>query len=234
MSSKHFSTTPNYPRSGAKHASNKFSLEMIKNAMKGHCDVSATKEKDEDDINIQWFYILLDVSGSMDDYDSLGAAKEAVEKIFEFLQNDAERKHDRFSLLAFSSDVRKVIDAKRVCDLTLENVTEQLDELCASGGTAIWDAVYFCLPTTERNKMRKMIIHCITDGQDTQSTFCDKERLTAVASRLPNLSLNFINIGPQENTSEYACMASGKGGAYHSQTANLVQDSLQQFSQLLD
>ena len=104
--------------------------------------------------------VLLDVSDSMFGQ-RIVDAREAVEHFLFTLLNPA----DEFFLTAFNHAPRTLTPWTN----TPAVVTEALDALRPSGGTAIYDAVISAMPQIERRNRQRAALLIISDGADTAS-----------------------------------------------------------------
>ena len=199
-------------------------------------NVKSSDESGDDssnDIVKQIVYILIDVSGSMKG-ERLESAKAAAKKIFALLRADKARGNDSIDVITFNDTLTSVTGERVVSQTTQEKFDRKIDRALAQGRTAIWDAIGYCLESTT-SKDEKMIIQCITDGEDVCSRLT-KDDVTALLHKHPSCHLNILHIG--DNDEGTAQMYQSIGGAQQcsfaaSQPEQLVAQSLEMFSQQL-
>jgi Ca-activated chloride channel homolog len=108
--------------------------------------------------------LVLDTSGSMSDT-KMSQAKQALRAC---LKNVAEKKTDRFALVAFSTTVRTFADDLTTCDPDqIEKALKWIDDLQSGGGTAILPALNKALDFRSKDTSRNFTVAFFTDGQPT-------------------------------------------------------------------
>lgn len=108
------------------------------------------------------FAFVLDRSGSMEDGNKIGQAKEALQFIFRNL-NDS----DRFNLITFASEVTPYNDGwQEATGSSVADVLEHIDTISAGGGTAIDEALSTVLDLP-LSSSRPMYVIFLTDGLPT-------------------------------------------------------------------
>lgn len=108
--------------------------------------------------------IVFDTSGSM--IDKLDGVQDAVKHFIE-----TTKPSDEVFIMRFSSDV------ELACDFTDQKsrLLKAVDNLEASGSTALYDALYEGLQKVGRGKHKKKALLLITDGNDTNSDISYRE-----------------------------------------------------------
>lgn len=108
------------------------------------------------------FAFVLDRSGSMDDGNKIGQAKEALKFIFRNLNDD-----DRFNFITFASEVTPYNDGwQEATGSSVADVLEFIDTISAGGGTAIDEALKKVLDLPISSS-RPMYVIFLTDGLPT-------------------------------------------------------------------
>lgn len=179
-------------------------------------------------------YLLLDVSGSMQSRGKLEAAQKALIPLLE-LMKDQKHENNIVSLLTFNDNHEKVYDAVVAKNIQMEMARKKIFDIVAHGCTAIWDTVEWCLQNHESEKERKIIIHCITDGEDTCSKI-DREKLDKLAAKFDQLTFDIVYIGSENDEAALTYQSAQESGLATfscSQPAQLSQVSLNSLSQAL-
>ncbi len=108
--------------------------------------------------------LVLDTSGSMSDT-KMSQAKQALRAC---LKNVAEKKSDRFGIIAFSTTVRTFADELTTCEPDqIEKAIKWIDDLQSGGGTAILPALNKALDFRSKDTARNFTVAFFTDGQPT-------------------------------------------------------------------
>src|SRR5207244_939692 len=106
--------------------------------------------------------LVLDTSGSM-----RGPKMEQARKALKYCLDNLG-KHDRFGLINFATTVNKYRD--NLIDTSADQVSQAkkwVDELEATGGTAIYDALEAALELRTKDEERTFTVVFFTDGQPT-------------------------------------------------------------------
>jgi len=138
---------------------------------------------------------VLDVSGSMAGQ-KIEQARNALKFCLRSLKED-----DRFNIIAFSSTVRRYAENLQPARSTeVDSAIRFLDQLSASGGTNIHDALMEALHSTPQ-KGRFFGVVFLTDGQPTVGVTEDREIISAVEEKnRSNLRIFAFGVGFQVNT----------------------------------
>jgi Ca-activated chloride channel family protein len=109
--------------------------------------------------------LLIDVSGSMEEDDKLGQAKEAA-KIF----LDNMPLQNRIGLMSFSTEIAELHPLSSL-EIARVDITQNIDKLEAYGDTSLYDAVIAAVDVKKadvgENRIRAIVL--LSDGQDTAS-----------------------------------------------------------------
>jgi len=111
-------------------------------------------------------WMVIDISGSMNDQDKIGQAKKAA---LAFL--DQVEPQNRAGLIAFSSEVNTLVDLDTI-ERNKAALKQQVGNLTANGGTALYDALAIAMQKYSSDKGKSERIRAIlllTDGEDTES-----------------------------------------------------------------
>ena len=124
--------------------------------------------------------LVLDTSGSMSDT-KMSQAKQALRAC---LKNVAEKKTDRFGLIAFSTTVRTFSDDLTTCEPDqIEKAVKWIDDLQAGGGTAILPALNKALDFRSKDTARNFTVAFFTDGQPTIDETDPTKIVKAIAAK---------------------------------------------------
>jgi Ca-activated chloride channel homolog len=121
-------------------------------------------------------WLVIDISGSMQDSDKIGQARQAA---LAFVDKAEPQNH--VGLIAFNNNVETLVELDTM-EKNKGALREQIGSLSASGGTALFDAI---LQTSEKfsaagdtNRIRAIVI--LSDGRDTES----KAKIQAVIEKI--------------------------------------------------
>jgi Ca-activated chloride channel family protein len=117
-------------------------------------------------------WLVIDISGSMQDEDKIGQARKAA---LAFL--DKVEKQNRVGLIVFNSEVETVVELDTL-ERNKARLQERINGLIANGGTALFDGTMVALQkftqpegegTQPQPSDRIRAIVVLSDGQDTES-----------------------------------------------------------------
>ena len=126
--------------------------------------------------------LLIDVSGSMGSEGKLDQAKVAAKAFLDKMKNDRVQRDNGVGLSIFSDTVQNMvsIDGLESNESTLR---QQIDNLTANGGTALYDAVPQTLGLLSDSAdcaNRILAIVLLSDGEDTKSATTYGDMLDAI------------------------------------------------------
>jgi Ca-activated chloride channel family protein len=128
-------------------------------------------------------WLMIDVSGSMNDENKIGKAREAAQV---FLDNIALQ--NRVGLITFNSKVNVLVKMDNV-EANKSQLKDQINGLVADGGTALYDAMRVALQQLQDDENTDHIraIVLLSDGCDTSSTPADPaDILTKISASQSN------------------------------------------------
>lgn len=169
--------------------------------------------------------LIIDYSGSMDDYGKMEGAKEAAHIFLDQLQPG----RDRVGLIAFEDSPRTLHSLTLVSETDLQTFKSSISRLAPTGGTAYYDAVYSAILALQSQSGRKVVI-ALTDGDDNQSRYSLNS--TTQLAQENDVPIYTIGLGSDVKASILERMARETGGQYYfspeaSQLAALYQDLAQ-------
>lgn len=132
--------------------------------------------------------ILIDTSGSMrSKIDMVGRAA------LEFIR--ASNPDDEVFLIGFNDEVELLEDYTNDIDL----ITDSLDNIIVTGGTALYDAVYLGIQKAAKGVKPKKAIVVISDGEDRDSYYKLEELVSKVQEEDAQVySIGFVNPTPDK------------------------------------
>ena len=137
---------------------------------------------------------VLDTSGSMS-----GEKIEQAKKALDFCVNNLNTK-DKFSIITFESDVEKFSEKLLSANNeNIENATDFIEKISASGGTNIYDALLSSLELFSDSTNPKIIVF-LTDGQPTVGVTNVDKILNAVSERNEDSRIFVFGVGYDVNT----------------------------------
>ncbi len=131
-------------------------------------------------------WLVIDISGSMRDDDKIVQARQAA---LAFL--DSIESQNRVGLIAFNSDVIKVVDLDTI-ERNKASLKEHIDGLTANGGTALYDALlqtvqeFTSSTSASGDRIRAIVI--LSDGQDTESKTLLRDVTNAISASREDLN----------------------------------------------
>ena len=151
------------------------------------------------------FYMLLDVSSSMDGR-RLKDAKKTLMGLFDIMNET-----DRISIVTFDTKAFFKLKPRPVGQIRRQNeLPICMDRIFAKGMTSIWDAIYLTVEQI-RDKNRKTLVIVLTDGEDNSSKH-SYEQVEKLIAEYPNISLNIVHIdGKGAKNEQYAHLCEGRG-----------------------
>lgn len=159
-------------------------------------------------------YLVVDVSGSMEQDDKLVNAQEALRVFLEQIEGDLER----VGLITFSSDVQERVPLDEL-SRSRTNIAQGIDSLEAYGDTSLLDAVdlaYMRLKTLNDEERINAIV-VMTDGQENNSAI----RLETLVQRIqqgnqqgPPVVVFCIGYGSDADERTLRTLADAGGGEY--------------------
>jgi Ca-activated chloride channel homolog len=158
--------------------------------------------------------LIIDRSGSMDGNNALGNAKTAAKNFVDRLTLN-----DECALISFSTVAS--YDQSWTSNKTL--MKNAISSLAATGGTALWDAVYTATFYIKSRTKRKAIV-LLTDGDDNQSQRSYNEALAAVKSA--GAVVYAIGLGSSLTPARLKDMSTSTGGKYYSATTSTDLDEI--------
>jgi Ca-activated chloride channel family protein len=142
--------------------------------------------------------LVLDTSGSMRENGKLDQAKKALN----YCLNSME-KGDRFALINFATTVNRYKDG--LLEVSSDQVTQAkkwVDNLDATGGTAIYDALESALALRTKDEGRGFLVVFFTDGQPTiGETNIDKILKNTFGKNTTNTRIFSFGVGDDVNAS---------------------------------
>jgi len=152
--------------------------------------------------------LIIDRSGSMNPFfgpNKLRDARNAAKKFLDRLSSS-----DEAALISFNDRVS--FDHAWTSNLVL--VKNEIDNLRAGGGTAVWDAVAQGVVWT-RNRLKKKVIILLTDGKDNNSSTTLQQAVDA--AKAAGIIVFTIGLGNAAEIpeSELRYLASQTGGQYY-------------------
>jgi VWFA-related protein len=173
--------------------------------------------------------LVMDISGSMDKNDKIGAAKEAAKTYVSGM-----RSGDQAGLIAYDTHVYNIQPV--TSDITA--LTSAIDGLQTGSDTAMYDALIEAEKTLENISGRKAII-VLTDGMDNQSGYTAEDVIASID--VSGLSISAIGFGDVSATGQAGmdeaglrALAERAGGQYAFATdAQTLSALYQQYGQSL-
>ena len=140
--------------------------------------------------------LVLDTSGSMRENGKLDQAKKALNYCLNSLD-----KSDRFALINFATTVNRYKDGLLDADADqVGQAKKWVDNLEATGGTAIYDALESALALRTKDEGRTFLIVFFTDGQPTiGETNPDKILKNTFAKNTANTRIFTFGVGDDVN-----------------------------------
>jgi len=127
-------------------------------------------------------YLVVDTSGSMAEGNKLGSTKEALRTFVEQIRGE----RDQVGLIDFASGIKGFAPLRPIDDTARNDLLTQIDEMDASGGTALVDALFDAVDDllTQSDSESINAIVVMTDGQENESnrTINELQRLVAEQS----------------------------------------------------
>lgn len=165
--------------------------------------------------------LIIDRSGSMDPFfgpNKLRDAQNAAKKFLDRLSNK-----DEAALVSFNNRVS--FDQGWTSNIQL--VKNEIDNLSAGGGTAIWDAVTQGVVWT-RDRQKKKVIILLTDGKDNSSSTTLQQAVSA--AKASDIIVFTIGLGNAAEIpeSELRYLASQTGGQYYRTPNSTELDAIYQ------
>ncbi|MFB0537509.1 MAG: VWA domain-containing protein [Anaerolineae bacterium] len=166
--------------------------------------------------------LLIDHSGSMDDYGKMQGAREAAKAFLANLQDE----RDRIGVTAFDHQESELYALSPISGADRAALNAKVDRLDAEGGTAYYDAVYNAVLQLQNQPGRKVVI-ALTDGIDEDSHRSLNSAIKfAQESKVP---IYTIGLGRDVYEGVLEKMAQETGGWYYfspeaSQLAALYED----------
>jgi len=132
--------------------------------------------------------ILIDVSGSM-----RNKIEMVTKSALAFIK--ASNPEDQVFLVAFNDQVDLLEDYTN----DIDTITDSLDNIIVTGGTALYDAIYLGVQKAQKGTKPKKAIVVITDGEDRDSYYKLDELLAKVQeSDVAVYCIGFMNAAPEK------------------------------------
>jgi len=156
------------------------------------------------------FTAVLDVSGSMGG-PKLAQAKEAIHHALHRLHDG-----DYFALVTFSSDVKCVMAPAELNSHTRKVVASALDEIQATGMTALAGGLEMGITQTVNNLRATSMILLLSDGQaNVGQTDLEKIGYTARQAQEKGVTISTLGVGRDYNEALMVEIALQAGGRYY-------------------
>jgi len=163
------------------------------------------------------FTAVLDVSGSMGGA-KIEAAKRAVQDAVTRLQEG-----DVFSLVAFSTSVRTLLQAERVDAALQGRVRSLIQELSAGGQTALCGGLEEGIASAVAARRATNLVLLLSDGQaNVGETDVEAVGRRALAARAEGITVSTLGVGSDYNEALMAEIAIDGGGRFY-HLANATQ-----------
>ncbi len=135
--------------------------------------------------------LVLDVSGSMQENNKIGSAKEGAKMLIKTLSAS-----DSFSLIAFSDKPVWIVKNNNIGQ-NKQALLKEIDSLYADGGTALYDSVSAGFDYFQQNPDPKKItaVVVLSDGEDTGSNIAFKSVISKITSDNETKNTRIFTIG---------------------------------------
>ena len=129
----------------------------------------------------------------------------------------ASNPEDEVFLVGFSDEIELLEDYTSDIDL----ITDALDNIIVSGGTALYDAIYLSIQKAQTGKKPKKAVVVISDGEDRDSYY----KLDELVAKVQELDVQVYNIGIMNPAPE-----KGLFGRFSKSAPEKAHDALQKIS----
>jgi len=180
--------------------------------------------------NVWWYtkrptniYLVVDTSGSMEENDKIGLTRVALRSFVDQIRGD----RDQVGLITFATNVNLVRPLQPLDDAGRTQLHTAIDQLIASGNTALIDGVWeaYNRLMTEGNPESINAIVVMTDGQENSS----RQSLSALQRRIQQeqgmqIVIFTIAFGSDADEKLMRSMAEMGGGQYRRATETDIED----------
>lgn len=167
----------------------------------------------EDTISVN---LVLDASGSMLDWDKMEQAQNAAKALISRMKTD---QGDRAEVISFNDYVYLNQEFTREGNL----LTEAIDGILPTGGTALYDALYAGLYQTYYESGAKCVIG-FTDGMENSSSYTFDDVIAM--SQNTGIPVYIIGIGEEYDADALRALALQCSGEYYSANVSDLEDIL--------
>jgi len=129
----------------------------------------------------------------------------------------ASNPEDEVFLVGFTDEIELLEDYTSDIDL----ITDALDNIIVSGGTALYDAIYLSIQKAQTGKKPKKAVVVVTDGEDRDSYY----KLDELVAKVQELDVQVFNIGIMNPTPD-----KGLFGRFSKSAPEKAHDALQKIS----
>lgn len=150
--------------------------------------------------------IVLDTSGSMEEFNKLNNAKKVI------LEFAKKRKTDRLGLVIFGN-IAYIASPLTYDKKTFESILKRIFVSIAGGRTALYDALFLAGNLFKNSKTKEKIIIVITDGIDNESI--TPLEVTIKKLKKENIKVFTIGLPPNSNTTTLKKIATSTQGKFY-------------------